>query len=308
MVLPTPATPMRTTITAPSVASAPVSWPPRMSDERGLLWRRRRLLRRLRRSRSPGRPLLPPRAGTHRGADPPPSARTRPGWSTTWGGRPGPMPTGWPRRATRCTSSTSPRSTCARPRRRAGPRRTPWPASAWATRGRCPSPTPRPTAVLLLGPLYHLHERADRLAALREAARVLRPGGWLFAAGISHFASFVDGLRTGDLLDDPAFARIVEGDLRDGRHCNVTREPGVLHDRVLPPPRGAATPRSARRDSRRPTVFAVEGPAFVLPDFAARWSRPEARETLLRFLRVDRNRARAPRSEPALPRLRAAKA
>jgi ubiquinone/menaquinone biosynthesis C-methylase UbiE len=30
-------------------------------------------------------------------------------------------------------------------------------------------------AVLLLGPLYHLTERADRLAALREAHRVLRP-------------------------------------------------------------------------------------------------------------------------------------
>ena len=32
-------------------------------------------------------------------------------------------------------------------------------------------------AVLMLGPLYHLTERADRLAAWREAARVLRPGG-----------------------------------------------------------------------------------------------------------------------------------
>lgn len=32
-------------------------------------------------------------------------------------------------------------------------------------------------AALLLGPLYHLFDRADRLAALREAARVIRPGG-----------------------------------------------------------------------------------------------------------------------------------
>ncbi|MGH3488308.1 MAG: class I SAM-dependent methyltransferase, partial [Actinopolymorphaceae bacterium] len=36
-------------------------------------------------------------------------------------------------------------------------------------------------AVLLLGPLYHLTERADRLRALEEVHRVLRPGGVVFA-------------------------------------------------------------------------------------------------------------------------------
>jgi SAM-dependent methyltransferase len=40
-------------------------------------------------------------------------------------------------------------------------------------------------AVLLLGPLYHLTERAERLAALGEARRVLRPGGVVMAAAIS---------------------------------------------------------------------------------------------------------------------------
>ena len=141
------------------------------------------------------------------------------------------------------------------------------------------------SAVLLLGPLYHLHERADRLQALREAARVLRPGGWLFAAGISHFASFVDGLRTGDLLDDPAFARIVENDLRDGRHQNVTRNLDYFTTAFFHRPEELSG-EIGEGGFAEATVFAVEGPAFVLPDFAARWSRPEARETLLRFLRV----------------------
>ncbi|MBA3367972.1 MAG: class I SAM-dependent methyltransferase, partial [Geodermatophilaceae bacterium] len=36
-------------------------------------------------------------------------------------------------------------------------------------------------AVLLLGPLYHLVDAADRAAALGEAFRVLRPGGVLLA-------------------------------------------------------------------------------------------------------------------------------
>ena len=39
-------------------------------------------------------------------------------------------------------------------------------------------------AALLFGPLYHLSSREDRLACLREAARVVRPGGLLFCAAI----------------------------------------------------------------------------------------------------------------------------
>ena len=47
-------------------------------------------------------------------------------------------------------------------------------------------------AVLLLGPLYHLLAAADRLAAAREALRVLRPGGYVFAAFITRFAPLRD--------------------------------------------------------------------------------------------------------------------
>jgi ubiquinone/menaquinone biosynthesis C-methylase UbiE len=74
-------------------------------------------------------------------------------------------------------------------------------------------------AVLLLGPLYHLTERTDRVQALREARRVVRPGGYVFAAAISRFASLIDGLGT-EWLFDPRFCEIVERDLHDGQHRN----------------------------------------------------------------------------------------
>lgn len=44
-------------------------------------------------------------------------------------------------------------------------------------------------AVLLMGPMYHLQAEADRIQALREARRVLKPGCLLFVAFITRYAS-----------------------------------------------------------------------------------------------------------------------
>jgi SAM-dependent methyltransferase len=44
-------------------------------------------------------------------------------------------------------------------------------------------------AVLLFGPLYHLPKRGDRLQALREARRIVRPGRPVFVAAITRWAA-----------------------------------------------------------------------------------------------------------------------
>jgi ubiquinone/menaquinone biosynthesis C-methylase UbiE len=75
--------------------------------------------------------------------------------------------------------------------------------------------------VLLMGPLYHTQKSSERLDILREALRVLKPGGQLFCAIISRFASFLDGLMSG-YIRDPEFRKIVEGDLQNSCHNNHT--------------------------------------------------------------------------------------
>lgn len=74
-------------------------------------------------------------------------------------------------------------------------------------------------AVLLLGPLYHLVEPADRAQALAEARRVLRPGGVLVAGAVSYAASLLDGTVNGWLADE-RFVQIVRTDLATGQHRN----------------------------------------------------------------------------------------
>ena len=57
-------------------------------------------------------------------------------------------------------------------------------------------------AVLLLGPLYHLPEREDRLKTLREAHRIVRRGGPIFVAAISRWAPRLDGVLQERLYED----------------------------------------------------------------------------------------------------------
>lgn len=71
-------------------------------------------------------------------------------------------------------------------------------------------------ATLLLGPLYHLVDRADRIRALREAARVTAPGGVVAAAAISRHAPLLDwGAR--DKIDD-ASEPLLREIVATGRH------------------------------------------------------------------------------------------
>lgn len=71
-------------------------------------------------------------------------------------------------------------------------------------------------SVLLLGPLYHLTERADRIQALREARRVLRPAGLVAVAAISRHAGLLDLAATARLTPDSVEALLPV--LASGRH------------------------------------------------------------------------------------------
>ncbi len=139
-------------------------------------------------------------------------------------------------------------------------------------------------AVLMLGPLYHLTERRDRLRALAEARRVLRQDGLLFAAAISRFTPLLDGL-SGPLFDDPAFAAIVERDLRDGQHRNETGKLAYFTTAFFHRPDELAS-ELGEAGFALAALYAIEGPGAWLPQFRRRWDDTADRERLLAFLRI----------------------
>lgn len=137
--------------------------------------------------------------------------------------------------------------------------------------------------VLLLGPLYHLVEKEDRLACLREAHRVLRPGGFVWGAGISHFASLLDSLTHG-FFDDPKFTPIVERDLEDGQHRNVTDNPLYFTDAYFHRP-GEMSRELLAAGFQVVEIVAIEGPGWLARDFDRLWNDPVQREHLLKVVR-----------------------
>jgi ubiquinone/menaquinone biosynthesis C-methylase UbiE len=121
-------------------------------------------------------------------------------------------------------------------------------------------------AALLLGPLYHLIERADRVGALGEARRVVRPGGLVAVGAISRIASVLDGVAR-DLLGDPDFRAMTIREMGNGQHRAVEG-------------RWFTTAYFHRVDELRTEcvdaglevveLLAVEGPAAILPDLGDR--------------------------------------
>ena len=132
-------------------------------------------------------------------------------------------------------------------------------------------------AVLLLGPLYHLREAADRRKALGETRRILRAGGLLAVAAISRWAPVLDGLKLG-LLEDGGHLGVLDAARETGRFDPLPRSgftkaylhrPGELREEVV----------SAGFEVL--DVVGVEGPGYLLADFDERWADPHKRTALL---------------------------
>ncbi len=138
-------------------------------------------------------------------------------------------------------------------------------------------------AVLLLGPIYHLTERKDRLAALIEAHRVLRTGGLAWVAGISRFASLLDSL-SGGFFDRPDFAPILDRDLAEGQHRNPTSKLLYFTDAFFHRPDELAA-ELYEAGFELVELVPVEGPGWLARDFDRLWNDPQQRERLLALLR-----------------------
>jgi ubiquinone/menaquinone biosynthesis C-methylase UbiE len=135
---------------------------------------------------------------------------------------------------------------------------------------------------LLLGPLYHLADRDARIVALTEALRVLRPGGTLFAAGISRYAATVDGFFAG-LVSQDAFVSRMQAAMANGQWRNDEREEGLFTTAYFHSPSELSSEMGEAGFSD-PEVLAIEGIWSWIPGFAEKWQDEQFRSLLLETL------------------------
>jgi ubiquinone/menaquinone biosynthesis C-methylase UbiE len=134
-------------------------------------------------------------------------------------------------------------------------------------------------AVLVMGPLYHLPEEEDRISALREALRVVKPAGTVVVAAISRYASALDGLIR-RLALDPTFKQIRDRDLIDGQHRNEGESRKYFTTAYLHRPEDLAA-EMHRAGLTAVSVRGVEGPGWMLQDFDDRWEDEALRSDML---------------------------
>lgn len=121
--------------------------------------------------------------------------------------------------------------------------------------------------IILHGPLYHLQQREDRIAAILEAKRVLKKGGIILGFAINATASTVVGLMNG-MIHANSFFEMCKEELTSGIH-NVPKDfPFLLADAFYHKPEGLKA-EFLENDLKLINLFAVEGMIWLDNEYFA---------------------------------------
>jgi hypothetical protein len=134
--------------------------------------------------------------------------------------------------------------------------------------------------VLLLGPLYHLLDRAERVRALTEARRVSRD--LVIAAVISRWSPMFEGMLRG-FVDSPGFTPMLREDLATGARRGTQNIPYGFTTCYFHRPEEIAS-EVAAAGLTLVDLLPIEGMANWIPDLADRLSDPDKRALLLELL------------------------
>ncbi len=138
-------------------------------------------------------------------------------------------------------------------------------------------------AILLMGPLYHIMEREERLLCLRECHRLLKPSGMLFTGNISRYATVLKYTMAYDVnpkMDDADFFAMLEDTVDTGVHVKKPMGLAYFHK-----------PSELREEIetagfRDVDLRGILGGCWMIRNLDEAWQDPHRRETILRVVRL----------------------
>ncbi|MCE5324432.1 class I SAM-dependent methyltransferase [bacterium] len=145
-------------------------------------------------------------------------------------------------------------------------------------------------AVLFFGPLYHIVDYGERQLALNECRRLLKPGGLLYTAAISRYATTLWAVTTygtkHHLLDEHGFFNMIEHEIKTGQHI---KNPSSSYN-------GMGRSYFHLPDELKMEIEAagfigtdvrgIIGPAWLVPDLDEVWKDETKRESVMRVVRM----------------------
>ena len=138
--------------------------------------------------------------------------------------------------------------------------------------------------VILHGPLYHLQKLSDRLQAIRETRRILRPGGAALGFAITRAASTLAALNTG-LIHDPRIFKMCISTLNSGDHIAPEGLYGILSQAYYHTP-DELMEEFACSSFEIKGIHAVEGMAWMDTAFFQSWSDSVKKARLLELIAI----------------------
>ena len=145
--------------------------------------------------------------------------------------------------------------------------------------------------VLLMGPLYHLQNRDDRLQVLNEAKRVLKKDGLLFSVGISKFSSTTWALSTygkdNNFLDDDIFNNMIENELSSGIHIRPKEYPYFIAQAYFHTPLGLQREIEAV-GFETIQKYAIEGAIWFTPCLNEKWEDKKSKGKIIKHCKIYR--------------------
>lgn len=145
-------------------------------------------------------------------------------------------------------------------------------------------------AILLMGPLYHIVDKDERIACLNESRRLLKRNGVLFTAAITPYATLLWATTVfgtdNYLLNDEDFMNMIERELTDGEH--IKKEGGAYTGIGRSHFHSAKELKSELEQAgfSNNEIHGVVGGAWLAPNIDELWKNEKSRESLMRAVRL----------------------